>query len=157
MREKFASLIYDLMSKDKDVFFLTGDLGMFVLDKLKREFPSRFINCGASEQTMLDTAVGLTHAGKRVITYTITPFYYRAFETIRTYIDHEKLPVLMAGSGRDDDYKHDGYSHNATDFLIKMNTNTNIIQYYPTTLKELSTNITQWYNSPEPTFLSLKK
>jgi transketolase len=157
MRKDFAAILHDLMSKDKDIFFLTGDLGMFVLDDLKKDYPDRFINCGASEQAMLDIAVGLSYAGKKAICYSISPFtIFRPFETIRTYIDHENLPILLVGSGRNSDYAHDGWSHDATDISFFLNHFKNVRQCYPADTKELEVNIQEWYQGT-PMFLSLKK
>ncbi len=158
MRQDFAAILYNMMTKDKDIFFLTGDLGMYVLDKLKADFPDRFINCGASEQAMTDVAVGLIHSGKKAICYSISPFIiYRPFETLRTYFNHEKLPVLLVGSGRDTDYQHDGYSHDASDISQTLKTLTNFNQYYPNDKTQLNRSITKWYTGNQPCFLSLKK
>lgn len=157
MRKEFAKEIHKLMEKDKDVFFLTADLGMYVLDDLKKDFPQRFFNVGASEQAMLDIAVGLSLSGKKVITYTITPFYLRAFEGIRTYINHEEYPILMTGSGRDKDYSHDGFSHDASDFKEILSTQKNIKQNYPKDIIEMTNCVQRWYSTSDPTFISLRK
>ena len=46
----------------------------------------------------------------------MTPFIlYRPFEVIRTLIDYEKIPVILAAAGRDKDYASAGWSHWATD------------------------------------------
>lgn len=156
MRQHFAKVIHDLMSKDESVYFLTGDLGMYVLDKIKEDFPDRFINVGAAEQTMLDIAVGLSHANKRVITYTITPFYLRAFETIRTYIQHEGHPILLAGSGRDQDYAHDGFSHDASDTPLLVSS-LGVCTMNPTDNHMLEKFINRWYQDKIPVLLTLKK
>lgn len=158
MRQDFAQIIHDLMAKDKSLFFLTGDLGMYVLDNLKADYPDRFINCGASEQAMTDVAVGLLYSGKKVICYSITPFIlYRPFETHRTYFNHEKLPVLLVGSGRDTDYAHDGFSHDATDAMSIFCTLSNFRQYYPQDKTQLQESVMKWYTGSHPCFLSLKK
>lgn len=168
MRQQFAKLVHTAMEKNKNLFFLTGDLGMFVLDDLKKDYPSRFINCGAAEQAMLDIAVGLTYSGKNVICYSISPFIlYRPFETIRTYINHENLPILLVGSGRDDDYKHDGFSHYAGDdwklfeegeglgdsegILYKVQ------GYWPESEKQLADTLGSLLTFKRPAYLNLKK
>ena len=157
MRQDFAAIIHIFMTLSPDIYFLTGDLGMYVLDKLKEDFPDRFINCGASEQAMLDIAVGLTYAGKSAICYSISPFtIFRPFETIRTYINHEKLSILLVGSGRNEDYKHDGISHDATDIPLFLNHFENVKQCYPNDKMELTVNINEWFNG-QPMYLSLKK
>ena len=70
---------------------------------------------------MMDMAVGMAFSGRIPITYSITPFLlFRPFEVIRNYINKEMVPVIMVGSGRDDNYKHEGFSHFAgDDYILK--------------------------------------
>ena len=104
------------MKEKEDIIVLTGDLGFGLFDEIRESYPHRFINCGAAEQAMSDIAVGLALSGKTPVVYSITPFLlYRAFETWRTYVNHEILHVILLGSGRDNNYEVDGFSHDATD------------------------------------------
>lgn len=122
MRKEFARQLYGLMKENKDIFFITGDLGYGIFDEVKRDFPERFINSGAAEVSMMCVAVGLALQGKIPIVYSITPFLiFRPFEVIRNYIAKESIPVIMVGSGRDNDYQHDGFSHYAGDDDILYN------------------------------------
>ncbi len=115
MRKEFAQALLGHAKRNKDVILLTGDLGFGTWDSFKEELPEQFYNVGAAESAMMDIAVGLSLSGKLPFCYSITPFLiYRCFETLRTYIDHEKLNVKLIGSGRDNDYKHDGFSHDGT-------------------------------------------
>ena len=152
MRKQFFKQLFELMAADDRVFFITGDLGYGLADEIKQEFPSRFINTGAAEQTMMGVAVGLALSGKVPVVYSITPFLlFRPFETIRNYISHESIPVIMVGSGRDDDYKHDGFSHWAgDDEILKQLPNIVFI-------KEDSFNLQEIVNSGKPTYLNLKR
>jgi len=119
MRKKFASDLYELMVKDKDIILITADLGYGVLNRIKEELPGQFYNVGAAEQVMMDMAVGLALEKKIPVVYSITPFLiFRAMETIRNYIDHEKIHVVMVGTGRGQDYKTEGFSHYANDHKI---------------------------------------
>lgn len=115
MRRKFATDIYALMSEDKNIVLLTADLGYGMFDRIRDELPDQFYNVMAAEQTMVSVAVGLALSGKIPVCYTITPFYFRAFEQIRLYVDHEKIPVILVGGGRGEDYGNLGFSHHATD------------------------------------------
>ena len=115
MRREFFKLLYDEMNTNPAIWLLVGDLGYGGADKIRKDFPERFINYGASEFAMVCGAVGLALEGKIPVCYTITPFYFRAFEVIRNYIDHEQVPVILIGAGRDRDYEHDGFSHYAGD------------------------------------------
>ena len=110
------------MEKDPNIWLIVGDLGYKVFDNIRDRFPERFLNPGAAEQAMMGIAVGLALEGKKPFVYSITPFLlYRAFETIRNYISHESIPVRLVGSGRDQDYKHDGWSHDASDAKLLFN------------------------------------
>jgi transketolase len=120
------------MRKNSNIMLVTGDLGYGLFDEIRSELPSQFLNVGAAEQTMIGLAVGLALSGKIPIVYSITPFLlYRPFEFIRNYLDHEKVPVILVGSGRDRDYEHDGFSHWAEEDAQVMNTLPNIQTVWP--------------------------
>lgn len=152
MRKEFAIQLHKLISENVNVFFITGDLGYGLFDEVRKDFPARFINTGAAEQTMMGLAVGLALSGKVAVVYSITPFLlFRPFETIRNYISHESIPVIMVGSGRDDDYRHDGFSHWAwDDEILKQLPNIVFI-------KEDSFNLAEIVKSGNPTYLNLKR
>lgn len=158
MRKRFWQELYELMSEDDSIYCLVGDLGYVGADKIRDDFPSRFINCGASEFAMVGIACGLALEGKKPVVYSITPFLlYRAFEMLRTYVNHEKIPVKLVGSGRDKDYEHDGYSHHASDVKGIMANLINIRQYYPKDEKEMLLDLNFLIKSDMPSFLSLKR
>jgi len=116
VRKKFINLLYKEMKINEKIVVILGDLGYGHFDKIRKEFPDRVFNPGAAEQLMLAMAVGLSLEGKIPVCYSMTPFViYRPFEVIRTYIDYEKIPVILAAAGRDKDYASAGWSHWATD------------------------------------------
>lgn len=121
MRGWFAYELYKHMKKNKDIVLIVGDLGYKVFDAIREEMPNQFINTGAAEVAMIDIAIGLALEEKIPVVYSITPFLlYRPFEAIRNYINYEKIPVKLIGSGRDKDYLHDGISHWALEDKIIM-------------------------------------
>jgi transketolase len=152
MRKKFFDALYELMVKDKNIIFITADLGYFFADKIKSELPDQYYNIGAAEQTMIDVAVGLTLEHKIAVVYTITPFLlFRPFEQIRNYIDHECIPVVLVGSGRDKDYSDAGFSHDASDHdIIKAFKNIKFIE-------DEDFNLSEIVYSRVPTYLNLKR
>jgi len=116
MRQQFFRDLHKLMFDNWNVYFITGDLGFGLADKIRDDFPDRFINVGAAEVTMLGVGIGLALEGKVPICYSITPFLlFRPYEGIRNYLHHEQIPVILVGSGRGKDYEHDGFSHWAED------------------------------------------
>lgn len=121
MKKEFFDFMHQVMEENPDVYFLMLGLGWPRVDEFLEKYPDRAFNFEASEQSALDSCVGLAYAGKVAVIYTITPFYWRAAETLRTYIAHENLSVILVGVGRDDDYSaHDGYSHDAKDDWMLM-------------------------------------
>lgn len=153
MRKKFASDLYELMLKDKSIVLITADIGYGILDKIKTEFPKRFFNVGAAEMGAMCMAIGFALSGKIPIVYSITPFLlFRPFEAIRNYLNHEKIPVLMVGTGRDKDYKDAGFSHDASDHhILKQFENIEFLEPNGDfDLKEI-------VYSGKPTYLNLKR
>ncbi len=158
MRRAFFKELYDHMAKDKRIYALTGDLGYGGFDKIREDFPDRFINTGAAEQAMMDIAVGLALEGKIPVVYSITPFLlYRGFETLRTYINHENIPVKMIGSGRDDDYEHDGFSHFAGDDKDFLKALTQIQTVWPDTKEDIPLILNDILYNDSPVYLNLSR
>jgi len=157
MKAAFSKALYNEMVKNDKIFFLTGDLGFKLWDNQFAAFPERTINCGASEQAMLGIAVGLALEGKIPFVYTITPFFLRAYEAIRLYLNHDNIAVHMVGSGRDKDYAHDGFSHDASDIEELLTPFKNIKQFYPVDKEDIASILAGIISSNNPTFLSLKR
>ena len=124
MKKEFFDAMLKIMKKNKKIYLIFIGLGYPRIDEFLQTFPDRAINTDAAEQTALDMAVGLAYEGKIPFVYTITPFFYRGFETIRTYIAHENLNVKFVGVGVGEEYGlHDGYSHSASDIKFYLNFN----------------------------------
>lgn len=158
MRRLFADLMHQQMAKNKDIIIISGDLGYKVWDNVRKDYPDRFINVGACEQAMMGIAVGLALERKIPIVYSITTFLlYRPFETIRNYINYEKTPVKLVGSGRDKDYSHDGFSHWAQEDREVMKIFSNIKSKWPKDNKELTDFMDDFINDPSPWYVNLKR
>lgn len=156
MRKEFFKYLYELMKENKDIVVLTGDLGYGGFDKIRDEFPDRFVNCGAAEQAMMDIAVGLALEGKIPVVYSITPFLlYRPFETLRTYVNYEEIPVIMIGSGRDKDYAHDGFSHYAGDDYLFLEHLANINTEWPIDNKTMKWCVKDAIKAKVPYYINL--
>jgi transketolase len=158
MRKQFAQLLLDEMRTNPDIYFITGDLGYGLWDKIRDEFPDRFYNVGSSEMVMMGVAIGLAIEGKIPFVYSITPFaIYRPFEMIRNYLDHENIPVNIIGGGRDKDYGYLGFSHWAEDDKQIMNCFKNVKMYHPDSENDLSDVFNLILKNKKPTYLNLKK
>jgi len=158
MRGWFAWELHSHMRKNKDIWVIVGDFGYGMFDKIKRDFPQRFINVGAAEQAMMGIGIGLALEKKIPFVYTATPFLlYRPFETIRNYLNREKIPVKMVGSGRDRDYQIDGFSHWAEEDREVMKIFKNIKSFWPTQKEEIPDLVRKMINNRNPWYINLRR
>lgn len=158
MKKDFFDYMHTVMETHKDVYFLMCGLGWPRVDEFLKKYPDRAFNTEASEQTALDIAVGLAYAGKIPILYTISPFYLRGFETIRTYFSHENLPVIMIGAGRDKEYsEHDGFSHYEGDMGKILSTLPHIGVSYPPTVSKMQAEIQGAIKDRKPWYINIKR
>lgn len=157
MKKQFFDYIIKLMKNNKDIYFISIGLGWPRTEELKK-FGNRYIQTEASEQTALDIAVGLAYSGKIPVVYTITPFYWRAAETIRTYLNHENLPCVLIGAGVGKEYgEHDGFSHSATDIKSLFCCFYNFEQWYPDTKKDMKNAINKSIVNKKPSFINIHR
>ena len=159
MRGYFAYELYKAMQADESIYLVVGDLGYAMLDRIREDYPGRCINVGAAEQAMIGVAVGLALEGRIPVVYSITNFLlYRPFETIRNYVDYEKLPVKLVGGGRDKDYSHDGISHWSEDARDVLSLFTNINEFFPEEKSDITEDLVDsfLYNN-KPSFISLRR
>lgn len=145
-RQEFASELQKQMATDKKIFVLLGGVG-YGLWKEK----GNVINCEASEQAMVDMAVGLAMEGKIPFVYAITPHLYRAFEGIRNYLEHEGVPVKLVGIGRNKDYDTLGFTHYATDAKSVFKVFPNICSHFD------EVDLTHILQSGKPEFINLPR
>ena len=157
VRKTFVKLLHAEMKKNKDIVFVIGDLGYGHFDAIREEFPDRVFNPGAAEQLLLGMACGLAMEGKIPVCYSMTPFLlYRPFEIIRTLVDHEKIPLILAAAGRDKDYGAAGFSHWATDDKEHLSGFKNILKIWPSE-EELEKEFSNIINTKLPYYVNLSR
>lgn len=157
-RAFFAQEIHRHMSINKNIWVVVNDLGYKMWDKIREDFPDRFLNTGAAEQAMMGIAIGLSLEGKIPIVYSITTFLlYRPFETIRNYLNYEKIPVKLIGAGRDRDYGDLGFSHWSEEDKEIMKIFRNIESRWPETLEEIPEMVSEMLKSNKPWYVNLKR
>ena len=157
VRKTFVRLLHQEMKINDKIVLVLGDLGYGHFDKIREEFPNRVFNPGAAEQLMLGMACGLAMEGLIPVCYSMTPFVlYRPFEVIRTYIDHEKIPVILAGAGRDKDYAAAGWSHWATDDKDHLSGFKNLLKIWPSE-EELEIKFKDIVYTKLPYYVNLKR
>lgn len=131
-RDVFIQTIFEAAKTDKDIIFLTADLGAKALDAFREELPKQCLHVGISEQNMIDLAAGLSQCGKKVYCYAMAPFAtLRCFEQIRVSLGAMKQPVTIIGVGVGYGYDDAGPTHYATEDLACMRTIAGMEIYTP--------------------------
>jgi len=157
MRATFAGILHDAMVKDPSVYLIVADLGLGLFDKIRKDFPDRYINVGAAEQLAVGVAIGLALQSKRPFFYSISPFaVLRPFELLRTYVAHENLNVQIIGSGVGSDYMHDGISHHS-DKIPEILNALEMFCYIPETKDDLIACMNEMLTCREPNCLLLHR
>jgi len=158
MRGWFTGALLEIMKENKRVVLITCDLGFGQFDKIRDEVGLQFYNVGAAEQAALGVGIGMAMKGKIPIVYSITNFVlYRPYEWIRNYLEHEQIPVNLVGSGRDNDYSHDGWTHQCPDAKAVIDTLPNVKQFFPKTKKEAAEQLKVMLGNGKPSFMSLRR
>lgn len=161
VRGWFGRALYEQMSRNEQVWILTGDLGFGLLDAHKEDFPDRFVNVGASEQLLLGAGIGLALEGKIPFLYSITTFLlYRPIEWMRNYVNHERIPVRLVGSGMGKDYAHDGISHQPSENELSIYFHgmmKNVETHFPGDKTEVPSMVDKMVMRDHPSFICLRR
>lgn len=152
-RQLFRDLLLEKMKDNDDIYLLLGGVGYGFYEPDGK----RIINCEASEQAMIDMAVGLAMSGKIPFVYSITPHLFRAFEGIRIYLDYYQFPVKLIGIGRDNEYGDLGFTHWATGDKLIFETLNGIISEWPTEEELTSKFVNNLVETPKPFYVNLSR
>lgn len=115
-RDAFIDEVYDRATQDRNVVFITADLGAKALDRFRRDLPGQFFHAGICEQNMIDVAAGLAQNGRVVFVYAMGPFVtLRCLEQIKVALASMHLPCCIIGNGVGYSYDDAGPTHYATE------------------------------------------
>jgi transketolase len=136
MRDVFLSALHEEMANDTTIFFLAADFGSPILDKIRADYPNRFINVGIAEQNLINVATGLALEGFKVFVYAIAPFVtMRCFEQIRVNVavlsSVRAMNINIIGVGAGVSYNMSGPTHHCLEDLSIMRTLPNMEVFSP--------------------------
>lgn len=158
IRDALFDALYNLASKDRNVIFLTADMGALSLDRFKKDIPDQYINVGISEQNLISVAAGLALGGKKVYVYAISSFItQRCYEQIRVDLCGMGLPVTIIGSGPGITYSSDGYTHHAVEDIAIMRVLPGISIFSPCDVSSASAAVKSSYKGSGPVYIRLDK
>src|SRR3989344_1761168 len=158
MRSGIIKEIHNLMRKDKNIYFLTGDLGYHVLEEMQEEFPKRVINMGVAEQNMIGVACGLAKSGKKVYAYSIIPFItMRCYEQIRDDVCYNNADVTLLGVGSGLSYGILSATHFALEDVAIIRALPNISIFSPADEIEAVLGVKELYKQKKPVYFRIGK
>lgn len=156
MRTAYLDTLYELASKDKNVYALISDNGAIVYDKYRKDLEKQYLNLGISEANMLGMAAGMASCGKIPFAYTIGAFLaYRAFEFIRNDACLQNQNVKIVGVGVGEAYSALGPTHHSTEDLGGLRSLPNLTIITPASPMEVRKATLAAYEHKGPVYLRL--
>tara|TARA_X000001036_G_scaffold437051_1_gene481525 strand:+ start:1021 stop:1872 length:852 start_codon:yes stop_codon:yes gene_type:complete len=137
MRRIFPEIVEELMNKDKKVFCLMGDIGIFSFRNIFKKFTNRILNMSTMEQTMIGFGAGLSKAGFIPIIHSITPFLVlRALEQIKIDFVYNRLSCNIVSVGASNDYAKLGTTHHCFEDISVLSNYEDINLFLPSNPQE---------------------
>lgn len=156
MRTAYLDTLYELASKDKNVYALISDNGAIVYDKYRKDLAKQYLNLGISEANMIGMAAGMASCGKIPYAYTIGAFLaYRAHEFIRNDVCLQNQNVKIVGVGVGEVYSALGSTHHSTEDLGNLRSLPNLTIITPASPMETAKATRAIYEHVGPVYLRL--
>jgi transketolase len=115
VRNTFAQTFYEAAKADPRLCVVVADISPAgSMEKLRTEYPKRFVNTGVAEQIMIGMCAGMAMRGLKPFAYTIATFaLFRPYEFVRDDLCYQGLPVTVVGVGGGVTYSTLGGTHHA--------------------------------------------
>ena len=148
MRKIFPIVVENLMIKDKKIFCLLGDIGIFSFRNIFKNYKDRILNMSTMEQSMIGFASGLSKAGYKPIIHTIAPFLIlRALDQIKIDFVYNKLDCNIVSVGASNDYTKLGTTHHCFEDINILSNYEDINIFIPSNPAELEFLLKKNYNN----------
>lgn len=114
MRAQMVRTVEAVMAADERVALLLADVGAEQFRGALRAYPTRALNLGIMEQTLVSAGAGMALEGFIPVMHTIAPFLVeRAFEQIKDDFCFQGLGGSFISIGASYDYSTEGMTHHA--------------------------------------------
>lgn len=158
MRNIIIDNIFNIMKKNKNIFFLTADMGINLVEKFEKKFPERFLNVGIAEQNLIGIASGLSNCGYVPFVYTISNFLvHRCFEQIRNDISLHRKNIVLLGTSCGFDNSPLGPTHHMVDDWGHIKSLPYFEVYCPSSNRYSSNLINRLLKNKNPKFVRVPK
>lgn len=158
MRGQIIDAIFAEMEKNEDIFFLTADMGINLVEKFCEKFPDRYANVGIAEQNLIGVSAGLANLGYRPFAYTISNFVvHRCLEQIRNDIGIHRYAITLLGTSTGFDNAPLGPTHHIIDEWGSLQSLPDIDIYCPSSLTYASTIVQTVLSESRPAYVRIPK
>lgn len=158
MRTEILNSLFESMIIDKNIFFLTADMGIGIIERFKEKFPNRFLNVGIAEQNLIGIAAGLANLGYKPFVYTISNFaIHRCFEQIRNEIGLHKYKITILGTSCGYDNAPLGPTHHVVDDWSALSNIPNIDIFCPSSTAYAKVVLKKAIDNKNPSYIRIPK
>jgi transketolase len=148
MRKQFPKTIEKLMKKNKKIFCLLGDIGVFSFKNIFNKYKNRILNMSTMEQSMIGFGAGLSKAGYIPVIHTIAPFLVlRALDQIKIDFVYNKLSCNIVSVGASNDYAKLGATHHCFEDVSILSNYSDINIFTPSNSAEFHNLLQKNYNN----------
>lgn len=158
MRKNFPVVTEKLMQKNKKIFCLLGDIGVFSFRNIFNKHKNRILNMSTMEQSMIGFAAGLSKAGFIPIIHTIAPFLVlRALDQIKIDFVYNKLNCNIVSVGASNDYTKLGTTHHCFEDINILSSYEDINLFIPSNEKDFKYLFEKNYNNNSINYFRLSE
>ena len=148
MRKTFPKVTETLMRKNKKIFCLLGDIGVFSFRDIFKNYKNRILNMSTMEQSMIGFAAGLSKIGFIPIIHTIAPFLVlRALDQIKIDFVYNKLKCNIVSVGASNDYTKLGTTHHCFEDINILSNYKDINLFIPSSPEQFKYLFEKYYNN----------
>ena len=130
-RDVFIQALYEKALVDKDIVFISADMGAPTLDQWAENLGDQFIAAGISEQNAINVAAGMAKEGKKVFVYMMASWFARCYEQIRYSCAMANNAITILGNGVALGYAPSGPAHEPNEDMALARTLLGIEVYSP--------------------------
>jgi transketolase len=154
MREQACATVTELLDEDDRVAVILGEISIPYFREAFRRHPSRVINIGIMEQTMIGVAAGFAMEGFLPVVHTITPFLVeRPLEQMKLDFGYQRLGGTFIGVGASYDYSAEGPTHHSPGDVAVLSTISGFEILVPGAAAEVDRLIRLTYANGRPTYV----
>lgn len=153
MREQMALTIADLFAHDERTALVLAAISKPLFAEVMQNYPTRSIDVGIMEQTMISVAAGYALEGFIPFVHTMSPFLVeRPYEQLKDDFCYQQLGGNFISTGASYDYSTEGMTHHGPADVALLSQLPGMQIVVPGTAHELDQLLRATYDNGSPTY-----